>query len=147
MLQVKQFSAKQVMDLLMAEGEFASTRGGLAPVLSPTVPASQTRVRVHVREIVQEYLTHKTGTLLVVLGLAIKDLKEALDELDRFSGYEALTLNAEKPSNNDKLRLPAYIRFKTICGHPLIKRSLLEADYVKEEISELQLCDNMLIDT
>lgn len=128
----------------MADGEFASTGGGLSPVLSSTVPASQTRVRVHVRKIVAEYLTKNTGTLLVVLGLAIKDLKEALDELDRFSGYEPLTLTAEKPSNNDKLRLPAYIRFKTICGHPLIKGALLDADYVKDEISESWFCASML---
>ena len=128
------------MDLLMAENEFANSDRGFGLAIDPTVPASKTRIRVHIRDkIVTPFLKKPHGTLLVVMGLAIKDLKEALDGLDTFTGYEALSLAAGKPSDNDKLRMPAYLRFKTICGHPLHMKSLEQAHYITDEISKLQV--------
>ena len=125
--------------MLLSQGDYAHDQGtligGFARFMQATNPASEIRVRIHIRDhVVRPFLHHSTGTLLVALGLKIKDLKVAMDELDTFTGYEPLTLAAGRPANNDKLRLPAYLRFKTICGHPLHEQSLAEANFLQGEI-------------
>ena len=141
-LQVSQLSSQEVEDMLLVQGSFTHSKGGFASFMQATEPGSEIRVRIHIRDkIIRPFLQAKTGTLLVVLGLKIKDLKVVMDELDQFTGYDDLTLAVKKPShtNNDKLRLPAYLRFKTICGHPLLRESLHQAHFLQGEIGKVEL--------
>lgn len=136
--QVQRFNREQVLDLLMGQGDFEGSQKGMAPFVNNGKQSSITRVRQAVRDkIVVPWLTHKTGTLLVVVGLRNQELVGLLKELDSFTDVaEARSANSSAPKDTDLMKLPAFLRFKTILGHPLHRDSLRKAGFPQADLGE-----------
>ena len=126
-------------------GELHYSNQGLSPAINPRNEQSRARVHVHIRHhVVQPFLKFKSGTLLVALGVQ-ESMMDLLGNCDEFDGYAPLE-NKLRPTltTEHNLKLPAYLRFKTVFGHPLLARDLRDAGVGEDTLRTLLVMDTSL---
>lgn len=150
MLQVSKIAEQGVLDLISGNGAYARGNRGAAPFLRSRNTQTACRLTAVQENIVRPWLKHRTGTLIMLVGFANNpELCKHLSDLGTFGGYDNV-LSAHKSNTgikaDDKMLIPAFLRFRTLLGDPKHLETLRKAGFSEEDLGEMQLsCQQVTI--